>query len=249
MPNGGHLCLETRVIRHSEPFAGLHPDLQPGHYVMLSVTDTGCGMDAETKRRAFEPFFTTKGLGQGTGLGLATCYGIVRSCQGQIAVYSEVGRGTAFKIYLPLHADATESDRPAAGVAPDVGGCETILLVEDDNTLRKTIHRVLETRGYRVLDSTGGTDAVPIADAYGSRIDLVLSDMVMPGRSGPDTVALLLEHHPEMKVLYMSGYSDHALLRGGAAAMSINFIQKPFTPRSLAAKVRQVLDAERVAAA
>jgi signal transduction histidine kinase/CheY-like chemotaxis protein len=242
MPNGGQLTIETVPVVLDAPYAELHPDIAPSRYLMLSVSDSGCGMDADTKRRAFEPFFTTKGQGQGTGLGLATCYGIVRGCQGQISVYSEVGHGTIFKVYLPLAADAAYADREAMTVASDMTGNETILLIEDDDTLRRTIRRILAARGYNVLEATGSGDALAIAERHAGPIDLALSDMVMPGLSGPDTVTLVQQRRPSLKVLYMSGYSDHALLRLGPVNAVVNFIQKPFAPKALAARLREVMD-------
>jgi len=242
MPGGGSLAIETARVELDSDYAGLHPDVAAGRYVVLSVTDSGCGMDAKTQRHAFEPFFTTKGQGQGTGLGLATCYGIVRGCQGQISLYSEVGHGTAVKVYLPEAIDASAADMGPAAHDADLTGHETILLVEDDDALRMTIHRVLAARGYSVLDSTGSGDALSIGERHRGPIDLVLSDMVMPGLSGPDTVALIRAQRPSVKVLYMSGYSDHALLRQGSTEVAVNFIQKPFAPQALAAKVREVIE-------
>jgi CheY-like chemotaxis protein len=242
MPGGGSLAIETSRVELDSDYAGLHPDVAAGRYVVLSVTDSGCGMDAKTQRHAFEPFFTTKGQGHGTGLGLATCYGIVRGCQGQISLYSEVGHGSVFKVYLPEAIDASAADMGPAARDADLTGHETILLVEDDDALRKTIHRILAARGYSVLDSTCSGDALSIAERHRGPIDLVLSDMVMPGLSGPDTVALIRAQRPSVKVLYMSGYSDHALLCQGSKEVTVNFIQKPFAPQALAAKVREVIE-------
>jgi CheY-like chemotaxis protein len=240
MPAGGHLSIETAACELDDDYAP-NAGVIAGPYVLLTVSDTGCGMDAETKGRAFEPFFTTKGKVRGTGLGLSTCYGIVQRCCGHIAIYTELGHGTAFKVYLP-RLDGPADVRPLGSGTPDVQGSETILLVEDDADLRRTIGRVLDMRGYHVLDSASGAEAVASCEQHGGRIDLVISDMVMPGLNGPDTVAQVRLRRPDVKVLHMSGYSDHALLRSGAAAR-VNFIQKPFTPTALAAKVREVLDA------
>ena len=242
MPGGGSLTIETARVELDSNYAELHPDVAAGRYVVLSVTDSGCGMDAKTQRHAFEPFFTTKGQGQGTGLGLATCYGIVRGCQGQISLDSEVGHGTVFKVYLPEAIEASVADIVPAAHNAELTGHETILLIEDDDALRKTVHRILVARGYSVLDSTGSGDALLIGERHRGPIDLVLSDMVMPGLSGPDTVARLLASRPSVKVLYMSGYSDHALLRRGSTEVTVNFIQKPFAPQTLSAKIRAVLD-------
>jgi two-component system, cell cycle sensor histidine kinase and response regulator CckA len=241
MPTGGQLTIETASVTVDEESAELQPDLTAGQYVLLSVTDTGCGMDAETKRRAFEPFFTTKDKAHGTGLGLATCYGIVRGCHGHISVYSEVGMGSVFKVYLPL-TDCASSRRGRSEVPADAKGSETILLVEDDDQLRKTIRRVLQSRGYTVIEANGSAQAIEYCERHPDPIDLVLSDMVMPGMSGPETVVHVREHRPTAKVLFMSGYSDHAVFRDRSAQAEVNFIQKPFMPQDLALKLRQVLD-------
>jgi PAS domain S-box-containing protein len=246
MPMGGQLTIETTNVAVDEEYAELHPDLKVGPYVVLSVTDTGCGMDPETKRRAFEPFFTTKDKAHGTGLGLATCYGIVRGCHGQISVYSEVGMGSVFRVYLPLK-DCASARRTRSEVPADANGTESILLVEDDDQLRKTIRRVLQSRGYTVIEANGSTEAIAYCEGHPDPIDLVLSDMVMPGMSGPETVAHVREHRPAAKVLFMSGYSDHAVFRDPSAQAEVNFIQKPFMPQDLALKLRQVLDSTSTA--
>jgi PAS domain S-box-containing protein len=241
MPMGGQLTIETASVTVDEEGIELQPDVTAGQYVVLSITDTGCGMDAETKRRAFEPFFTTKDKAHGTGLGLATCYGIVRGCHGHISVYSEVGVGSVFKVYLPL-TDCTPRHRSRIELPADANGTESILLVEDDDQLRKTIRRVLQSRGYTVIEANGSAQAIGYCESHPDPIDLVLSDMVMPGMSGPETVAHVREHRPNAKVLFMSGYSDHAVFRDRSAQAEVNFIQKPFMPQDLALKVRQVLD-------
>lgn len=241
MPHGGQLTIETANVELDRNYAAVHAGVAPGQYVMLSVTDTGGGMDPETKRRAFEPFFTTKGAAKGTGLGLSTCYGIVQRCHGHISVYSEPGQGTVFKIYLPrLEGDAAEDVVKAP--SHDATGTETVLIVEDDDQLRRTIHRVLATRGYHVLDSHDGKEALAICEQHVGPIHLLLTDMVMPGLTGPNTAARVRDRRPLAKVVFMSGYSDHALLRNGSSAAGVEFIQKPFTPQDLAVKVRQVLD-------
>ncbi len=243
MPGGGVLSIETAVVELDAEYAAAHAGVTPGRYVMLSVTDTGCGMDAETRQRAFEPFYTTKENGRGTGLGLSTCYGIVTQSKGHLAIYSELGRGTAVKVYLP-RVDATgETSEPSTSAGRSLRGTETILIVEDDNRLRSTIRRILESRGYTVLAASDGPEAIAISEAHRGALHLVLSDMVMPGLSGADTLAEVMRRRPDIRMLLMSGYSDHALLRGGAIKPGLNFLQKPFAPQVLAAKIREVLDA------
>jgi len=244
MPHGGRLTIETANVELDADYAAGHPDVVAGRYVVLSVTDTGCGMDADIRRHAFEPFFTTKEKANGTGLGLATCYGIVRGCHGHISLYSEVGVGTVFKVYLPLQSGAAESHTDGASKS-DAMGTEAVLLIEDDDQLRKTMRRVLTRRGYRVLEANGSVQALEYCATHDDDIDLVLSDMVMPGLSGPETVDRIREHRPQAKVLFMSGYSDHAVFRDGLAQARVNFIQKPFMPQALALKVREVLDGGR----
>ena len=243
MSGGGTLSIETMNVELGADYATAHNGVVPGPYVLLSVTDTGCGMDEETKRRAFEPFFTTKGEERGTGLGLSTCYGIVQRCQGHIAIYTEVDRGTVFKVYLPrVSAGPLPDDGPGPVAYPEHNGTETILLVEDDDDLRQTMHRILTLRGYHVLDAGDGREAEIACDRHAGPIHLLLTDMVMPGLSGPDTVGRILGTRPDTKVMFMSGYSDHALLQSGSIQAKANFIQKPFTPQALALKVREVLN-------
>jgi CheY-like chemotaxis protein len=241
MPRGGQLTIDTTNVTIDAEYAELHPGVTAGRYVVLSVTDTGCGMDQETKRRAFEPFFTTKDKANGTGLGLSTCYGIIRGCHGHISVYSEVGMGSVFKVYLPLH-ECFPSGRARGETREDAHGTESILLIEDDEQLRKTIRRVLESRGYTVIDTNGSAEAIEYCESHQDHIDLVLSDMVMPGMSGPETVEHIQQHRPSARVLFMSGYSDHSVFRDRSTQAQVNFIQKPFMPQDLALKLRQVLD-------
>ena len=224
-------------------YAILNPDFTPGQYVVLSVSDTGCGMDPKTKRRAFEPFFTTKDKAHGTGLGLSTCYGIVRGCHGRISVYSELGMGSVFKIYLPLN-QCVPSRRPRSDAPTHAHGSESILLIEDDDQLRKTIRRVLKSRGYTVIETNGSAEAIEYCETHPDHIDLVLSDMVMPGMSGPEAVQHIQHRRPHVRVLFMSGYSDHAVFKDRTTQSQVNFIQKPFMPHDLALKLRHVLDSE-----
>ena len=240
MPGGGKLSIETANLDLSEEDA-THLPLPPGRYVTITVSDTGIGMDTETKQRLFEPFFTTKEIGRGTGLGLSTCYGIVTQSGGWIEVSSEPGRGAVFRVYLPLVSGSSKQARNSLA-APAFKGVETVLLVEDDDRVRAAVCRVLENAGYSLLVARDGNEALTMAERYPGPIHLLLSDMVMPGPSGPETVSLVQAHRPRTKVLFMSGYTDHALVRSEAFQTSMNFIQKPFAPQALAKKIRDVLD-------
>jgi two-component system, cell cycle sensor histidine kinase and response regulator CckA len=240
MPGGGKLSIETANLELREEDATSLP-LSPGHYVTVTVSDTGIGMDTETKRRLFEPFFTTKETGRGTGLGLSTCYGIVTQSGGWIDVSSEPGQGAVFKVYLPLVNGASKQERTSLA-APAFKGVETVLLVEDDDRVRAAVCRVLESAGYSLLVARDGNEAVAVAERYPGPIHLLLSDMVMPGPSGPETVGLVQAHRPQTKVLFMSGYTDHSLVRSEAFQTSMNFIPKPFAPSALAKKIREVLN-------
>jgi CheY-like chemotaxis protein len=206
------------------------------------VTDTGSGMDAETQARIFEPFFTTKGVGKGTGLGLSTVYGIVQQCGGHVSVYSEVGRGTTFRIYLPLVDEPTRPARQALRSEP-VGGSETVLVVEDNDAVRGAICRILQRTGYRVLEADGPANARVKCTQHPGRIDLLITDVVMPQMSGPELAAELMPLRPEMKLLFMSGYSGNAITRHGVLQEGAMFLQKPFSPASVAQAVRDVLAA------
>jgi signal transduction histidine kinase len=244
MPKGGKLSIETSNLYLDETYAREHVSISPGDYVMLAISDTGCGMGEETRLHIFEPFFTTKEQGKGTGLGLSMVYGIVKQSGGNIWVYSEEERGTTFKIYFP-RMRATAEDYRRSSPALDVPhGSETILLVEDADLVRNLARQVLETAGYRVLEAASAEAAIDLCERInGDRIDLLLTDVVMPGMSGNEMSRILLSKHPEMPVLYMSGYTDDAIVQHGVLEAGINFLQKPFTPGALALKVRQVLDA------
>ncbi len=245
MPLGGKLSIETANVVFDDVYSSTHLGPARGEYVMLAVSDTGCGMDADTKRRLFEPFFTTKEKGKGTGLGLSTCYGIVKQSEGWIWVYSEPGRGTAFKVYLPVaaaEAAATSIDTAAQTVL--ARGKETILVIEDDAQVRAMVRRILTSRSYDILEACDGEEAIAIAADHHGMIDLVLSDVVIPGLSGPEIVQQVEQRRGRTPALFMSGYTDHAVLRDRILSAGANFIQKPFAPAALAKKVRDVLDAQ-----
>ena len=240
MPRGGQISLETANVELDESYAQAHVPVQPGSFVMLAVSDTGAGMDAATRQRIFEPFFTTKGKGEGTGLGLSTVYGIVKQSGGYIWVYSEPGRGTTFKIYLPRVDDPSEGPVVPSTAALPAGGNETILVVEDEAAVRKLVCKTLEARGYRVLEAADGGEAVAIAGTQS--VDLLLTDMVLPGMGGGEIAARIRDIHPRAKVLYTSGYTDDVIVRRGLMERGAAFLEKPFTPSILARRVREVLD-------
>ena len=244
MPSGGKLTIETSNVSLDEEYARFHAPLRPGNYVMLAISDTGAGMDSETQSHIFEPFFTTKGP-KGTGLGLSTVYGIVKQSGGYIWVYSEAGKGTTFKIYLPRVAEAAES--PAQVVAPAESaaaepGTETILLVEDEANLRYLARQFLEKQGYRVIEAADGAVAMQIAVAHEGVIHLLLTDVIMPGMNGRELAQRISEIRPNVKVLYMSGYTENVIGRNGTLDAGVRLLQKPFTLRDLKSKVREVLD-------
>ena len=241
MPGGGKVTIETDNVYLDEEYANNHVGARPGHYVMLAVSDTGIGMDEKTQARIFEPFFTTKELGKGTGLGLSTIYGIVKQSGGNIWVYSEVGRGATFKIYLPrVEAEAHEY-KPASASEEVLNGTETILLVEDEEMVRKLARQILATQGYRVLEATNGAAALQMCKRNQQPIDLLLTDVIMPEMSGPELAEKLHRLRPELRVLFMSGYTDDAIVHHGVLEEGANFIQKPFAPDVLSRKVRQIL--------
>jgi CheY-like chemotaxis protein len=241
MPRGGQLTIETSDVELDEAYARCHVTVKPGPHVMLAVADTGVGMSSDTKDRIFEPFFTTKEHGKGTGLGLATVYGIVKQSGGSIWVYSELGHGTVFKIYLPTVADDVEPRHLQLAPQP-VAGTETILVVEDDAAVRSLIRLALVSSGYKVLETHDSEEALAICNSYEGPIDLLLTDVVMPGMSGPVVAEKVVALHPSIKVLYMSGYTDDAVVLHGVLSASVPFIQKPLSPVTLRKKVRDVLD-------
>jgi CheY-like chemotaxis protein len=225
-----------------QAYAAAHAAVHPGPYVLLAVSDTGSGMDAATQTRIFEPFFTTKPRGKGTGLGLATVYGIVKQSGGDISVYSEPDRGTSFKIYLPRVTAAVEDvEAPQTG-GGTLRGSETVLLVEDQEEVRRLTSRLLEARGYRVLVAADGHEALNMAETLAGPLHLPVTDVVMPHLSGREVALLLAPRHPTMKVLYLSGYADESIAHHGVLEPGVAFLQKPFTAEALARKVRAVLD-------
>jgi len=241
MSNGGRLTIETANVLLDENYTHDHVGSRAGRHVMLAVSDSGHGMDAETRAHIFEPFFTTKELGKGTGLGLSTVYGIVKQSDGYISVYSEQGKGTSFKVYLPRVDEVAARPAPKEALAPSRSS-ETILLVEDEDGVRALARRVLETNGYTVLEACDGETAVQIAGAQSGAIHLMLTDALMPGITGPELARRVCASRPGMKVIFMSGYTDEAVVRHGLVAGGTDFIQKPFEFEALARKVRAVLD-------
>ena len=245
MPQGGKLTLETARVELDAAYVHQHRGAQTGPYVMLAVSDTGCGMDAQTQARIFEPFFTTKEQGKGTGLGLSTVYGIIKQSGGGIMVSSRPGRGTTFKVYLPhveqkaevIHT-ITESDELPRGT-------ETVLLVEDEEMVRQMVHEILQLSGYQVLVAGNGSEALLFCERHKSAIDLMITDVVMPQMSGRELAERFAAVRPEVRVLYMSGYTDDAIVHHGVLDVGIPFLEKPFTPNALARKVREVLDTPR----
>jgi two-component system cell cycle sensor histidine kinase/response regulator CckA len=242
MPTGGHLTIETHNVDFDDAYVQQHPDVRRGAFVRLAVSDSGCGMDEATQAHIFEPFFTTKGVGKGTGLGLATVYGIVKQSGGHIEVYSELGRGTTFKIYLPRIREALPAgpSSPASFVVPR--GTETILLVDDEEALRRLSIMALESSGYTVLEARNGEEALQICRQHPTPIHLLLTDVVMPKMSGRELADHTQAISPKLKVLYLSGYTDDAIIRHGVLESGMPFLQKPFTPSVLNRKVREVLD-------
>jgi two-component system cell cycle sensor histidine kinase/response regulator CckA len=248
MPEGGRLTIEVANVELDSSFAESPAVVSPGKYVLLAVTDTGSGMDAATQAHIFEPFFTTKEKGKGTGLGLATVYGIVKQSGGYVWVYSEPGQGTAFKIYLPRieeeDAHAAREARPAAQSLQH--GSETILLVEDEKGVRELAREYLEMTGYTVLQAGDGLSALALAAKHSSPIHLLMTDVVMPGISGRELAERIKKIRPEVKVLYMSGYTDQAVVHHGILESDAVLLQKPFTLPTLASKLREILTAEPV---
>ncbi len=244
MPRGGRLTIETANVDLDSAYARRHVSVPPGPYVILAVSDTGHGMDPETKARIFEPFFTTKERNKGTGLGLSMVYGIVKQSGGYIWVYSEPGKGSTFKVYLPRLESATKASDPAPPAARAARALETILLVEDEESLRKLAREYLEAQGYLVIEAGHGEEALQVSAEYLGPIHLMVTDVVMPRMSGPELADRLGPARPKMKVLYVSGYTDSVMVHQGVLKPGIAFLQKPFSPNELKRKVREVLERE-----
>jgi two-component system cell cycle sensor histidine kinase/response regulator CckA len=242
LPRGGKLTIETANAYLDEDYARAHTYVTPGHYIMIAVTDNGEGMDAATQARIFEPFFTTKEVGRGTGLGLSTVYGLVKQNNGHIEVYSEVGHGTTFKVYLPRVQEAVPAVSEAKPITRDLHGSETILVVEDEDMLRESICRSLNIYGYTVQAARHGGEAVLLCERHPGPIHFLLTDVVMPQMNGRDLADRLTSLRPDMKVLYMSGYTENAIVRHGVLETGIFFIQKPFRTKKLLEKIREILD-------
>ena len=242
MPHGGRLTIETANVVLTADDARRHAELAPGAYVLVTVSDTGTGMDAETAAHVFEPFFTTKEVGKGTGLGLATVHGIVSQSGGHVIVESEAGRGATFRIYLPRVDVVAEAPRAAQPAPLAVRGHETVLVAEDDRAVRDVVAETLGLRGYRVMRANDGPSALELAASVDGKVDLLLTDIVMPGMTGRELAQALAARHPALRVLFMSGYTDDAVVRRGVLEEGMPYLQKPFSPDVLALKVREVLD-------
>jgi len=243
MPDGGTVTIETGNVTLDDAYAGQHVSVIPGEYVMLAVSDTGCGMDVKTQSRIFEPFFTTKPAGRGTGLGLSTVYGIVKQTGGNIWLYSEPGKGTTFKVYLPAIAALPEDIGKVAPAEAPRRGAGTVLVVEDDEQLRRLTHRALDAQGYTVLVADRGGTALDIARRHKGEIDLLLTDVIMPDTNGRKLAETIRAARPGMRVLYMSGYPDGAIASHGMLEPGVAYLAKPFTTEAITRRVREVLEA------
>ncbi len=247
MPQGGKLTIETGDVVLDQTYSRLHVSVRPGHYVMLAVTDTGCGMDAQTQARIFEPFFTTKEQGNGTGLGLSTVYGIVKQSGGNVWVYSELGRGSAFKVYLPRVEDVGDGISAIRENRQLTRGSETILLVEDEETVRDLSEEILRDQGYKVLVASNGEEAIKLCETHVGPIDLVITDVVMPKISGPELARQMDVLRPSAKKLFLSGYTNASLAHNNVLNQHAEFLQKPFNAEIFTCRVRQILDRTEVA--
>jgi PAS domain S-box-containing protein len=241
MPSGGTLTIETANVELDQSYVADHPGSITGPHVMLAITDTGVGMPPAVQEHLFEPFYTTKEPGKGTGLGLATVYGIVKQSGGSIAVFSEAAHGTSVKIFLPAVESAIDPSRELDAIGPDLHGTETILLVEDEPEVRSVVKQMLARHGYGVLEAGDGAKALLIARSYPGRIDLLLTDVVMPGMSGREVATEFLRERPDACAIYMSGYTDDTVVQQGVIERGVPFIQKPFTPTTLLQRIRDVL--------
>lgn len=243
MPEGGKITIRTENVRSDDVSAPSHSPLEAGCYVVITVNDTGCGMSEELQSRIFEPFFTTKQKGKGTGLGLSTVYGIVQQSGGHLQVTSQIGRGTTFKIYFPRVDEAASTLAPATANTAKLKGTETVLLVEDEDAVRQMAHDILQSNGYHVLNASDGSEAVEVSSRYGGAIDVMVTDVVMPRLGGRELAEKLSVSRPDMRVLYMSGYTDDAIVHHGVLDGRAAFLEKPFTPDAFALKIREVLSA------
>lgn len=243
MPQGGKLLIETTNIVLDEVYTNEHYEIKAGDYVMLAITDNGHGMTGELLEHIFEPFFTTKEMSKGTGLGLATVYGIIKQNGGEINVYSEPEKGTTFKIYFPrAEGDNSKKDSLRAPQSPSPSGTETILLVEDEELVRKLCFDILTNQGYTVLEAKNGMEALDRCQGYHGHIDLLLTDVVMPKMSGTELAEKITKFHPDIHILFMSGYTENAIVQNGILKTGVNFVHKPVTPQILAVAVRKLLD-------
>jgi two-component system cell cycle sensor histidine kinase/response regulator CckA len=240
MPDGGKITITTGEVSVDDSDRREHTFLQAGKYVLLSVTDTGCGMDEETQSRIFEPFFTTKDKGKGTGLGLSTVYGIVKQSNGYIVTQSKLGLGTTFRIYLPLADENKDQSESCKATTQATGGSETVLLVEDEESVRELVRQTLQSRGYNVLEAENGEAGLEVAANHSGAIHILISDVVMPGMGGRALAEQMKRAHPELKILFLSGYTEDAVIQGGLESGTA-FLQKPFTLQALTRKVREVL--------
>jgi PAS domain S-box-containing protein len=242
MPGGGRLVIETANVELGAEYCRTHANVQPGNYVMFAVSDTGEGMSREVKEHLFEPFFTTKPKGRGTGLGLATIYGVIKQAGGSIEVYSEVGKGTTLKVYLPMVEGETENLDRTEQIVDLARGTETILVVEDEDMVRQFTVKILDRLGYLVLGASNGEEALHVAEGHEGRINLLMTDVVMPGMNGRQLADELTRIRPGTAVLFTSGYTESIIVNQGVVEKSLNFIGKPYSPQVLSSKIREVLD-------